>query len=91
MQPAQIRYARLHHFQLHFNEVILHTTSLGCCEDFFPVESVLSNGHDFSSFGRPALDVHRHEAAWILGEVVSGVLTLADGRNLKLKLDQLWI
>ena len=52
---------------------------------------VLAHAADFLGLRRPSLHVHGNEAAGIFREIFGGVVALADGGNLELKLDQLRI
>src|SRR5690242_21368072 len=65
----------------------IYTLSL---HDALPIsiEGALSHGHDFSGLRGPALHVHGDEAAGILAEILRGIIALADGRDLELKLDE---
>src|SRR5579864_7935165 len=91
LQAAKIRNAGPHHFQFHFDEVILYAAGFRGGEDFLPVERVLSHGHDLLGLCIPALHVHGNKSAGIFREVFRGVVAFADRRDLKLELDQLRI
>src|ERR1700733_6962952 len=91
LQLAKVRNAGLHFFQVHFHEVILDAAYFCGGKDLLPVQTVLSDRHDLLGFGGPALHVHRNKATRILREIRGGIVAFADGRNLKLELDQLRI
>src|SRR5260370_15116879 len=91
LEGLEVGDAGFHHFEVHFDEVVLYPASFRRGKDFLPIESVLADRHDFFGLRGPALDVHGKEAARILGEIVRGVVALADGGNLELELDELGI
>src|SRR5579864_2523133 len=78
-----------HHFQVHLDEVILDATRLRRGKDFLPIQGVMTYWHHFLGLRRPALNVHRNEAARVLREILGGVVAAADGRDLELKLHPL--
>ena len=88
LELMQIRNAGAHLLQIHFDEIVLDATDFCRGEDFLPVQGALSYGHNFLGFRRLALHMHGNEAAWILGEIFRGVVTLANGRYLKLEFDE---
>ena len=55
---------------------------------FVPVERALTYGDYLVSLRRPALDVHGDKAAGIFGEVIGGIVAIADGGDLELELDE---
>src|SRR5260370_4206205 len=88
LQSVKVGDAGFHHFEVHFDEIIFYAAGLRGGEDFLPIERVLADGRDFFGLGRPALDVHGKEAAGILGEILGGVIALADRGDLELELDE---
>src|SRR5215467_7058353 len=88
LQIVKIGNAGFHHFQVHFDEIILDPAGLSRSKNLLPIETVLSHRHDFLGFRRPALYMHGKEAARILGEILCGLVAAADRRDLKLELDQ---
>src|SRR5437879_8697371 len=91
LEGAKIGDAGFHQVQVHFDEVVLYPGGFRGGEDFLPIESVLTHGHDLLGLRRPALDVHGKEAAGIFREIFGGVITLANGGDLELELDELGI
>jgi len=83
--------AGFHHFEVHFDEIVLNAADFRGGEDFLPIERVLADGRDFLGLGRPALDVHGKESAGVFGEIFGGVVAAADGGDLKLELDEFGI
>src|SRR6516165_5114163 len=88
---AKVGNASLHQLQVHFHKVILDAARFRCCKDFLPVEGALANRRYLPGFCGPTLDVHRSEAAWVLVEVLGGVVATVNGGDLELELDQLRI
>src|SRR6266852_3507040 len=91
LEIAKVGNAGFHHFQVHFDEIILYAADFRGGEDFLPIESVLADGHDFFGLRGPALNVHGKEAARVLGEILCRVVAVADGGDLELELDELGI
>src|SRR6476660_3095183 len=91
LQSVEVGNAGFHHFQVHFDEVILYAPSFRRGKDFLPIQGILSHRHHFLGFRRPTLSMHGKEAAGIFCEILRGVVAAADCGNLELELDQLRI
>src|SRR6267143_6050379 len=91
LEGLKVGDAGFHHVQVHFDEIILYAAGFRGGEDFLPIQSVLSHRHDFLGRRRPALHMHGKEAAGVFGEILRGVVALADSGDLKLELDELGI
>ena len=87
-QLAKKRNAGCHHIQIHLDKIILDATDFRCGKDFLPIQTVLSDRHDFLGFRGPALHVHGNEASRIFREIFRCVVAVADRRDLKLELHQ---
>src|SRR5579862_5708288 len=91
LQLAQIRHAGPHQGQVHLHEVVLNTARPSCIEDLLPVQRALPDRNDLARLCRPSLDVHRDKSPRVTGEILRGIVAVADGRYLELKLDVLGI
>jgi hypothetical protein len=91
LQIVEIRNAGFHHWQIHFDEVILDAAGSRGSKDFLPIQSVLPHGHDLLGLRGPALHMHGNEAARVLREILGGIVAPADSGDLELKLNQLRI
>src|SRR5271156_3458753 len=68
LKIPKIRNADLHHFQVHFHEVILDPARFGRGKDLLPVQAALAHGHFLFLFRVPVLHVHGNEAAGVFRE-----------------------
>src|ERR1700733_10577454 len=91
LQVAKVGDAGLHQRQVHLDEVVLDAAGLGRGKYFVPVESALAYGHYLASLCRPTLNVHGDKPAGVFGEVLGGIVAVADGGDLELEPDELWI
>src|ERR1700722_15157337 len=88
---AEARNALPHQRQIHLDEIVLDAACLGCGKYFVPIQGALAYRHDLAAGGPPTLNMHGNKATRVLGKVLGGIIALADGGNLELKLDQLRI
>src|SRR5258708_17907132 len=91
LQLTEVGNAGLHQWQVHLYKVILDAGSFCRGKNSFPVERVLTDGHDLASLCRPALNVHGDKTARVFGKVLGGIESIADGGHLELELDEAWI